>query len=100
MAKVELLLYTSAVLFVIGLMVVIVKQNAIVVLMGIELMLNAANLNFIAFSQQHSDVDGPLFVLFVIMIAAAEAAVGLSIIIRVYRHYHTAVLDKVNEMKH
>lgn len=90
----------SALLFSVGLMIVLVKRNAIMVLMGIELMLNASNLNLIAFNQKAPDtLDGQLFSLFVMVIAVCETAVGLAIILQVYRHYNTSVPDEVNELK-
>ena len=88
--------------FGIGLAGVLTRRNAIVVLIGIELMLNAANLNFIAFWRYgpHPEaLTGVMFVLFAIAIAAAEAAVGLALVIAVYRHYRTTNLDEVGEMK-
>ncbi len=89
-------LLIGAVLFCIGVAVVITKRNAIVVLMGIELILNAANLNLIAFNrQQPQNVDGQLFALFVIVVAAAEAAVALAIVLQVHRHFQTVNLDEV-----
>lgn len=99
MIALELYLITGMVLFSLGLMIVLIKKNAIVVLMGVELMLNAGNLNLVAFAQLDNDFGGTVFALFVIVIAVAEAAVGLSIIIRVYRHYRTPVLDEINELK-
>lgn len=69
-------------------------------LLGIELMLNASNLNLITFNRIYPDrLDGQLFVLFVIVVAVCEAAVGLAIILRVYRHYHSIVPDEVSELK-
>jgi NADH-quinone oxidoreductase subunit K len=91
-------LYLSAILFSAGLVVVIIKKNMIMILLGIELMLNAANLNLVAFSQYSEGTEGHLFVLFVIVVAVSEAAVGLAIIINVYRHYHTSVPDDINEL--
>ena len=89
-------LIISAILFCIGVAVAITKRNAIVVLMGIELILNAANLNLIAFNRQYpQNVDGQLFALFVIVVAAAEAAVALAIVLQVYRHFQTVNLDEV-----
>ena len=90
----------SAILFAIGFGGVIARRNAIVVLMGIELMLNAANLNFIAFWKFGSipSVDGYLFVLFSIAIAAAESAVGLALVILIYRHFKTTNLDQTNRL--
>ena len=89
----------SAALFSIGLGVVVVKRNAIVVLMGVELMLNAANLNLVAFSRYDPDLKGQMFSLFVIVVAAAEAVVALAIVLLVHRRFQTVNLDEVNEMK-
>lgn len=100
MFPVEHLLYLSALLFAVGLTVAIVKRNAIMVLLGIELMLNAANLNLIGFNRIYPErTDGQMFALFVIVVAVCEAAVGLAIILRVYKYYHTAVPDEVSELK-
>jgi NADH:ubiquinone oxidoreductase subunit K len=99
MAPVEHILYLSAALFALGLAIVIIKRNAIMVLLGIELMLNASNLNLVGFNQQHAGtMDGQLFVLFVIVVAVCEAAIGLAIILRVYHYYQTIVPDNVNEL--
>jgi NADH-quinone oxidoreductase subunit K len=93
-------LYLGAALFSIGLMIIITKRNAIMVLLGIELMLNASNLNLVAFNRHYSaTADGQMFALFVIVIAVCEAAVGLAIVLRVYQYYHTAVPDEINELK-
>ncbi len=92
----------SAMLFSVGLAGALTRRNAILVLVGIELMLNAANLNFVAFWRFSSDPNamaGLMFVLFSIAIAAAEAAVGLALIIAIYRHYKTTNLEKVNSLK-
>ena len=89
----------SALLFVVGLYVVITRKNAIMVLIGIELMLNAANLNLIAFSSFDDSLQGQVFSIFIITVAAAEAAVGLAIVVKVYNYFRTADLDKINEMK-
>ncbi len=88
-------LAVSAILFSLGVAGVLLRRNAIVVFMCIELMLNAVNLSFIALAQQLGR-DGHIFVLFVMAVAAAEAAVGLAIIIAIYRHKQTVNLDKVN----
>lgn len=94
------LLYLSALLFSVGLMIIIIKQNAIAVLLGIELLLNATNVNLIAFNQlQPNSLSGQMFALFVIVVAVCEAAVGLAIVLRVYKYYHTSVLSEVNELK-
>ena len=95
-------LLLSAMLFAIGLAGALIRRSAILVLVGIELMRNAANLNFIAFWRfgLHPEaLTGVLFVTFSIAVAAAEAAVGLALIIAIYRHYQTANVDEVEEMK-
>ena len=95
-------LILSALLFAVGLAGALTRRNAILVLVGIELMLNAANLNFIAFwrySPNPEALTGVMFVIFSIAIAAAEAAVGLALIIAVYRHYKTINLDQVDSLK-
>jgi NADH:ubiquinone oxidoreductase subunit K len=94
------ILYLSAFLFSVGLMIIVIKQNAIAVLLGIELLLNAANLNLIAFSQVHPQaLTGQVFALFVIVVAVCEAAVGLAIVLRVYKYYQTSVLTEITELK-
>ncbi len=95
-------LILAAVLFAVGLAGALTRRNAILVLVGIELMLNAANLNFIAFWRYSPDPDnltGVMFVIFSIAIAAAEAAVGLALIIAIYRHYKTVNVDKMDSLK-
>jgi NADH-quinone oxidoreductase subunit K len=92
----------AVLLFSIGLAGALTRRSAIIVLLGIELMLNAANVNFIAFwrfSAHPEALTGVLFVIFSIAVAAAEAAVGLALIIALYRHYHTTSLDRVDSMK-
>ena len=92
----------SSLLFAIGLAGALTRRNAILVLIGVELMLNAANLNFIAFwrfSENPEALTGIMFVIFSIGIAAAEAAVGLALIIAIYRHYKTTSLEKVDSLK-
>jgi NADH-quinone oxidoreductase subunit K len=94
-------LAVGAVLFAVGFTGVITRRNAIVVLMGIELMLNAANLNFLAFWKfgEHASRAGYLFVLFSIAIAAAESAVGLALIILLYRHFKTTNLQAIRNLR-
>ncbi|HEY5256468.1 MAG TPA: NADH-quinone oxidoreductase subunit NuoK [Acidobacteriaceae bacterium] len=95
-------LLLSALIFSIGLAGALTRRSAILVLIGIELMLNAANLNFIAFWRYgpHPEaLTGVMFAIFSIGIAAAEAAVGLGIILAVYRHSKTTELDQMNSMK-
>ena len=95
-------LVLATILFSLGLTAALTRRNAIMVLIGIELMLNAANLNFIAFWRFRPNPDemvGIMFVLFSIAIAAAEAAIGLALIISLYRHYRTMDLDQVDALK-
>jgi len=95
-------LLVSALLFAIGLAGALTRRNAIMVLIGIELMLNAANLNFIAFWRYGPNpqaLTGVMFVIFSIAVGAAEAAVGLALIISIYRHYRTTNLDQIDSMK-
>ena len=92
-------LVVAAILFCIGLAVVITRRNSIAVLIGLELMLNAANLNLVAFSRYDAGLQGQVMALFVMVVAAAEAAVALALVMRVYRYYKTADLDKINELK-
>lgn len=93
-------LYISAALFCIGTALVITKKNVIVVLMGIELMLNAANINLVAFSQlDEGQLQGQFFALFVIVVAAAEVAVALAIVIKTYQHYQSSDLKSLNQLK-
>lgn len=77
----------------------VTKRNAIVVLIGLELVLNAVNINLVAFSQYDNRLSGQLFGLFVLVVAAAESAVALAIILKVYRYFGTIHLDKVSSMK-
>ena len=91
-------LFFSAALFVIGVFGVLIRRNAIIVFMCVELMLNAVNLTFIAFAQAYG-VAGQVFVFFVMTVAAAEAAVGLAIIIALFRHKQTVDLQNINLLK-
>lgn len=90
----------SAVLFVIGVLGVLLRRNAIVVLMSVELMLNAVNLTLVAFSQSYGDVTGQVLVFFVMSVAAAEAAVGLAIVIALFRKKSTVDITEFNLFKH
>ena len=94
-------LLLAALLFSIGLAGALTRRNAILVLVGIELMLNAANLNFVAFWKFGAvpAADGYIFVLFSIAIAAAESAVGLALVILIYRHFKTTNLDQTNRLQ-
>jgi NADH-quinone oxidoreductase subunit K len=89
----------SAILFVLGVAGFIFRRSIITMFMSIELMLNAVNLSFITFSYQLKQVDGHLFVFFVMVVAAAEAAVGLAIILTVFKNRQTLNIDEVNSMK-
>ena len=92
-------LVLSAVLFCLGVSAFLLKRNIITILMSIELMLNAVNLSFVAFANQFHNLDGQVFVFFVMVVAAAEAAVGLAIIIAVFRTRETLNVDRVNLLK-
>jgi NADH:ubiquinone oxidoreductase subunit K len=93
-------LILATLLFCIGLAVTITRKNAIAVLIGLELMLNAANINLVAFSRYDGVLlQGQMFALFVIVVAAAEAAVALALVVRVYGYYKIADLDKLNRLK-
>lgn len=91
-------LFFSAVLFVIGVIGVLVRRNAIIIFMSVELMLNAVNLSFVALSQLYG-MAGQVFVVLVLTVAAAEAAVGLAIIISIFRHQETVDLKHINLLK-
>jgi len=102
MAPLSAYLLLSALLFAVGLAGALTRRNAILVLIGIELMLNAANLNFIAFWRYAPNPEaqtGIVFVLFSIGVAAAEAAVGLALVISIYRHYKTTNLEQAQALK-
>ncbi len=92
-------LILSAFLFCTGIYGVLARKNAVLVLMSIELMLNAVNINLVAFSAFRANVAGQVFALFVITIAAAEVGVGLAIVLLIYRNEHTSDLDEVDQLK-
>jgi NADH:ubiquinone oxidoreductase subunit K len=92
-------LLLAAVLFSIGVFGVIARRNAVMVLMSIELILNSVNLNLIAFSLMNDTIDGHVFSLFVIAIAAAEVGVGLAMVLMIYRNRRSIALDELSEMK-
>jgi NADH-quinone oxidoreductase subunit K len=96
---IEYYLVLSAFMFSVGIIGVLTRRNAIVVFMCIELMLNSANLTLITYSSYLGDVGGQLFVFFVMAVAAAEAAVGLAIIIAIYRNKLTVNIDQINILK-
>jgi NADH-quinone oxidoreductase subunit K len=92
-------LVVAAAMFVIGVTGVLVRRNALIIFMCIELMLNAANLTLVAFASALQNLDGQVFVFFVMVVAAAEVAVGLAIIINVFRARETVYVDEVNLLK-
>jgi NADH-quinone oxidoreductase subunit K len=92
-------LILSAVMFIIGAMGVVTRRNAIIVFLSIELMLNSVNLTFVAFSAFFGDATGQVLVFFVMTLAAAEAAVGLAIVIALFRRKQSINLDEINIMK-
>lgn len=89
----------SAILFTIGALGVLIRRNAIVIFMSVELMLNAANLSFVAFSQMYDTLSGQVLVFFVITVAAAEVAVGLALIVAIFRSKRSINVDELNELK-
>jgi NADH-quinone oxidoreductase subunit K len=92
-------LVVSAILFVMGAFGVLVRRNALVIFMSIELMLNAGNLAFVAFARQYNLLSGQLFVFFVISVAAAEVAVGLALIVAIFRSKHSIDVDQMSNLK-
>ena len=92
-------LLLSAALFSIGVFGVIARKNAVMVLMSVELILNSVNLNLIAFALMNNNIDGHVFALFVIAVAAAEVGVGLAMVLMVYRNRRSIALDELSEMK-
>jgi NADH-quinone oxidoreductase subunit K len=93
-------LILSAILFSLGIYGVVTRKNAILVLMGIELILNSANINFIAFSRYSGmQLDGQVIAVFVIILAAAEAAVALAIVLNIYQRFKTVNVDEINKLK-
>jgi NADH-quinone oxidoreductase subunit K len=92
-------LVVSAVLFVMGALGVLVRRNAIIIFMSIELMLNAANLAFVAFASSYNVLTGQLFVFFVMTVSAAEVAVGLALIVAIFRSKHSIDVDQMSSLK-
>jgi NADH-quinone oxidoreductase subunit K len=91
--------YLATILFAIGGAAVLMRRNAIVVFMGVELMLNAANLVFVTFARMHGSLDGQVIALFVMVVAAAEVVVGLAIIVAIFRARRSASVDDANLLK-
>jgi len=93
-------LFISGLLFALGIYGVITRRNAIMVLMGIELILNSANINFIAFSRYGGmNMDGQLAAIFVIILAVTEAAIALAIILNIYHRFHTINVDEISHLR-
>jgi NADH-quinone oxidoreductase subunit K len=92
-------LILSVIMFVIGIVGVLVRRNAIVIFMCLEMMFNAANLAFVAFASYYNALDGQLFVFFVMTVAAAEVAVGLALIVAIFRAKHSIDVDQMSSLK-
>jgi NADH-quinone oxidoreductase subunit K len=92
-------LVLAAALFVIGIIGVLTRRNVLIVLMSLELILNAVNINLVAFARHHGSVEGQVFVIFIITVAAAEAAVGLGILLAFFRNRETTNLDEIDLLK-
>jgi NADH-quinone oxidoreductase subunit K len=99
MVPISYFVLLSAVLFTIGVLGVLVRRNALVVFMSIELMLNAANLALVAFAQRWQSAGGQIIVFFVITVAAAEVAVGLALLVAIFRSRHTTDIDEISTLK-
>ncbi len=99
MIPVTYYLALSAILFTSGALGVLIRRNALVVFMSVELMLNAANLSLVAFSRLHQSFNGQIFVFFIMAVAAAEVAVGLALIVTIFRSKQNIDLDQINSLK-
>ncbi|WP_018126888.1 NADH-quinone oxidoreductase subunit NuoK [Balneola vulgaris] len=99
MLEIDWLLAVSAIMFTIGMIGVLIRRNAIVVFMCVELMLNAVNLSLVSFSSYHGNIDGQILVFFALAVAAAEAVVGLAIIIAIFRNNLTVDVREINLLR-
>lgn len=99
MIPISSLLTLSMLLFLVGTLGFLLRRNAISAFLSIELMLNAANLAFVAFSRVHDKIDGEVIAFFVIAVAAAEVAVGLALVVALYRHLASVDLDRITRLK-
>lgn len=99
MVPIEHYIIFSSLLLVIGLVIILIKRNVIMILAGVELILNAANINLIAFSQNDPNLSGQMMTLFVIVVAVAESAVALAIVYQIFRHQGVSDIDQLNELK-
>lgn len=93
-------IFISTVLFCIGVLGVLFRRNAIIIFMSVELMLNSVNLLLVAFSTYHNDASGQVFVFFVMAVAAAEVAVGLAILVTIFKNVHSIDIDELKSLKH
>jgi NADH-quinone oxidoreductase subunit K len=99
MIPIQYLLGLSAILFTIGALGVLIRRNAIIIFMSVELMLNAANLIFVAFARMYTSMDGQVFVFFVMSVAAAEVAVGLALIVAIFKTRKSIDVDQIHSLK-
>jgi NADH-quinone oxidoreductase subunit K len=99
MVPISYYIVLSAILFAMGVIGVLVRRNAIIIFMSVELMLNSANLAFVAFARQFAHLDGQIFVFFVMTVAAAEVAVGLALIVTIFRTKRSIDVDEVSTLK-
>ena len=99
MVAIEYYIALSAILFTLGAIGVLVRRNAIVIFMSIELMLNSANLAFVAFARLYNQLSGQVFVFFVMTVAAAEVAVGLALMVAIFRAKHSIDVDQMSSLK-
>ena len=99
MIPINLYLILSAILFIRGAAGVLIRRNALVIFMSIELMLNAANLSFVAFARLYENLNGQIFVFFIMTVAAAEVAVGLALIVAIFKSKHSIDVDQLNSLK-
>lgn len=99
MIAIEYYIALSAILFTLGAIGVLVRRNAIVIFMSIELMLNSANLAFVAFARLYNQLSGQVFVFFVMTVAAAEVAVGLALMVAIFRTKHSINVDQMSSLK-
>lgn len=99
MLPIQYYLGLSVILFTLGALGVLIRRNAIIIFMSVELMLNAANLAFVAFARMHESLSGQIFVFFVIAVAAAEVAIGLAIIVAIFRSKQSVDIDQMNSLR-
>jgi NADH-quinone oxidoreductase subunit K len=98
MVPIQYFIGLSAILFTIGILGVLIRRNAIIIFMSVELMLNSANLAFITFARMYQSLDGQVFVFFVMAVAAAEVAVGLALIVAIFRNKKSIDVDQINNL--